>query len=65
MLFYYNKIASSKFIYLVYSIGFEKGVEILIEKGASVNAVNKDNNSALIFAGWKGSIENTLHTEFF
>lgn len=38
--------------------GFEKIVQMLIEKGAHVNAVNEDGNSALIFAVLEGNISN-------
>lgn len=53
------------------SIGFEKIVQMLIEKGANVNAVNKENDSALISASSKGNISNqswlifAFHAEFF
>ena len=56
--------ASNKLIYKVYInccnffnlfLGFDKIVQLLIEKGANVNAVNKVENSALIYAATKGS----------
>lgn len=37
-----------------FSIGFEKVVEILIEKGAQINLKNKLGDSALILAASKG-----------
>lgn len=33
---------------------------MLIEKGANVNAVNEDDNSALIFASLNGKIWNNI-----
>lgn len=41
-------------------IGFEKVVQMLIEKGANVNAVDQKNNySALFYAARNGNILNT------
>lgn len=39
-------------------LGREKIVQMLIERGANINAVDVDNNSALIFAASKGNIAN-------
>lgn len=36
--------------------GFEKIVQMLIDRGAGVNAVTDDKNSALIFASSNGNI---------
>lgn len=36
-------------------VGFEKNAEMLIERGADVNAVNKQNNSALMGAAVTGN----------
>lgn len=37
-------------------IGFDKMVQVLIEKGANINAVNENNNSAVILATLNGKI---------
>lgn len=43
----------------VYSfIGLEKIVQMLIDKGANVNAVDVKNNSALFYAAKNGNILN-------
>lgn len=42
------------FIYLF--AGFEKIVQMLIEKEAHINAIDEDSTSALIFAADKGSV---------
>lgn len=39
-------------------IGLEKIVQMLVEKGANVNALNKDKKSPLFFAASKGNISN-------
>lgn len=44
------------FFFIHSIIGFETIVQMLIEKGANVNAVNEDNNSALIYAALEGKI---------
>lgn len=51
-----HKISYSIHISAVHSfIGFEKIVQMLIEKGADVNAVNEDNFSAIIYAANRGN----------
>lgn len=42
-------------------IGFERIVEMLIEKGANINAVNRDNNSALILAAKNSNTSRELY----
>lgn len=37
-------------------LGFEKIVQMLIDRGANVNAVDEDNTSAIIFAANKGRV---------
>lgn len=41
-------------------LGHEKIVQMLIKKGANVNSVNGDKNSALIFAADNGNIPNIM-----
>lgn len=41
-------------------IGSEKIVQILIESGANVNAVDEDNDSALMRAANKGNVSTVL-----
>lgn len=48
----------SLFIHL--SLGFERIVRLLFEKGANLNAVNKDNDSALICAAGLGNMNIVL-----
>lgn len=38
------------------TIGFDNMVQVLIEKGANINAVNENNNSAVILATLNGKI---------
>lgn len=43
-------------------LGFEEITRMLIEKGANVNAVNEDNNSALVLAIVEGNVSfRALH----
>lgn len=42
-------------------VGFEKIVQILIEKGANVNGMNNDGSSALSFAADEGSVVNVFN----
>lgn len=53
-------VSTTFYLLLIHSIiGLEKIVQKLIEKGANKNAVNQDNNSALILAIKNG---NALRT---
>lgn len=45
-------------------IGFEEIVEILIERGANVNAVDRKNDSVLILAASKGNIKYVIYVLF-
>lgn len=56
------EITCKLFIYVPFSIhlfiGYEKIVQILIENGANVNAMNDENDTALLYAAAKGKISN-------
>lgn len=39
-------------------LGIGKSVQVLIEKGAYVNALDNDNFSPLVHAAWRGDITN-------
>lgn len=47
---------NSPFPLSIKTLGFEKIGRMLIEKGANVNAVNKNNDSALLIAAFKGKL---------
>lgn len=53
--FHFVKI-TIKIIFTISFIGFERVVQMLIEKGANVNAVDGKNYSALLYAVEKGNI---------
>lgn len=42
-------------------LGYAKIVQLLIQNGADVNAVNEDSNSALIYAAVNGNIAKYMH----
>lgn len=42
--------------FIHFFVGYEKILQMLVEKGANVNIVDANNNSALIFAASKGDI---------
>lgn len=47
--------------YLIY-IGSKKMAQLIIEKGANVNAVDDDQNSALIYAADRGIFFDIIHS---
>lgn len=55
-----TKVEKSQFfkycniLYKIYFTGFDKIVQLLIDKGAHINAAENEYNSALVFAAQKG-----------
>lgn len=56
----------NKFIFLLsvdFFVGFERIVQILIEKDANVNAVNEKEYSAIVSAAEKGKLSKYIQTQ--
>lgn len=47
--------------FILFWLGFERAAQVLIQKGADVNIIGQDGNTALIVAASKGWIGNVLN----
>lgn len=50
------------FAFIHLFVGFERIVQMLIKKGANLNAVNEDKFSALVIAAFRGNILNMFNS---
>lgn len=56
----YIEKVHAKFFFIDFPIGYVKIVEMLIKKGANLNALNDDGNSAITVAAKRGNKSNVL-----
>lgn len=66
VLYYTFSLILSVWPILIYSfLESEKILQMLVENGANINAADRENNTALIFATKKGTLFILIHIQFY